>query len=258
MEENKGKNNIDTYARHRRSMAKDFRDFADGDYISARVLYRNNCRDQFLYIACNALEKYLKSIILYNGIKYGRLANSGVHDLSLLYKKCKTELKNFCLSDESESFIEKIRNYNNTRYPDFPFRAEGDYLLYLDKIVWELRFYAQESDVSSRITKEDIENLKSRRGKNKGNRISGGYLERVLKNSNNKHVLERKNLVWSNFYFGYRKKQTIKFQRVWWAKNNHMFTGGEKWQLEVYNAIKEYIPVSAEVKKYLIKIQDKN
>ena len=54
-----------------------FRDVADHDYIAARIVHRYDLDIQFLWLAEQAVEKYLKAILLYNRrrIKY-------THDLN--------------------------------------------------------------------------------------------------------------------------------------------------------------------------------
>lgn len=44
-----------------------FRKQADYDYISARANYRMRLRQQFLWSAQQAVEKYLKATLLFNG-----------------------------------------------------------------------------------------------------------------------------------------------------------------------------------------------
>jgi len=44
-----------------------FRKQADYDYIAARANYRMRLRQQFLWSAHQAVEKYLKAILLFNG-----------------------------------------------------------------------------------------------------------------------------------------------------------------------------------------------
>src|SRR5690242_3852605 len=44
-----------------------FRDQADQDYIAARAIYPLGLREQFLWAALQACEKYLKGILLFNG-----------------------------------------------------------------------------------------------------------------------------------------------------------------------------------------------
>ena len=48
---------------------RSFRDIADYDYISARMAYRAKLLPQFLWLGLQAIEKYLKCILLLNRIK---------------------------------------------------------------------------------------------------------------------------------------------------------------------------------------------
>jgi len=48
---------------------RSFRDVADQDYIAARLSYRHGLIPQFHWQALQALEKYIKAILLYNRIK---------------------------------------------------------------------------------------------------------------------------------------------------------------------------------------------
>ncbi|CUB05958.1 HEPN domain-containing protein [Marinomonas fungiae] len=60
------------------TLAKDiFRKQADFDYISARVNFRLGLRQQFLWSAQQAIEKYLKAILLFKGITLS-LKNMGI------------------------------------------------------------------------------------------------------------------------------------------------------------------------------------
>lgn len=65
-----------------------FLNIADYDYISARTLFRNGLFDQFLTLSSQAIEKYLKTILLYNRVKN----NKSSHNLIYLFKKCKKYL----------------------------------------------------------------------------------------------------------------------------------------------------------------------
>lgn len=46
-------------------ITKSFRDTADRDYISARILHRHKLVEQFLWMALQTIEKYLKAILLF-------------------------------------------------------------------------------------------------------------------------------------------------------------------------------------------------
>lgn len=45
---------------------RSFRDVADQDYIAARMSYRAELREPFLWSSLQCLEKYFKAILLYN------------------------------------------------------------------------------------------------------------------------------------------------------------------------------------------------
>src|SRR3954451_19148338 len=47
---------------------RSFRDVGDGDYVSARVTYRAGLTMQYLWASQQAIEKYLKCILLLNRI----------------------------------------------------------------------------------------------------------------------------------------------------------------------------------------------
>src|SRR5688572_4958760 len=48
---------------------RSFRDVADGDYIAARLSFRSQLIPQFLWQSLQAIEKYLKCILVLNRIK---------------------------------------------------------------------------------------------------------------------------------------------------------------------------------------------
>ncbi len=51
------------------------RDLADKDYISARMSYRVDLTDQFLWSGLQALEKYLKATLLFNNLSTLKLSH---------------------------------------------------------------------------------------------------------------------------------------------------------------------------------------
>ena len=53
-----------------------FRDMADGDYIMARSAYKNRLVPQFLTASHQAIEKYIKCILLLNRIKSRHINHS--------------------------------------------------------------------------------------------------------------------------------------------------------------------------------------
>ncbi|HCT5171431.1 TPA: HEPN domain-containing protein, partial [Enterobacter cloacae] len=47
---------------------RSFRDMADQDYLSARLCYKHKLNFQFLWLSQQAVEKYIKAILLYNRV----------------------------------------------------------------------------------------------------------------------------------------------------------------------------------------------
>lgn len=61
---------------------RSFRDIADQDYIMARAAYRATLYPQFLWSGLQAIEKYLKAILLYNRIPQPKGKDLLRHDLA--------------------------------------------------------------------------------------------------------------------------------------------------------------------------------
>ena len=59
--------NLDDFA------VRSFRDIGDGDYIAARMACRAQMVTQFLWSSQQAIEKYLKCILLLNRIKASKV-----------------------------------------------------------------------------------------------------------------------------------------------------------------------------------------
>ena len=182
---------------------RSFRDMADMDYIAARVLHRLGLLPPFLGAANQAVEKYLKAILLYNDVPAKGLG----HDL----EKGLTRLGNIPnidveIPDDVRRFIKVLNDEGGNRYFEFPMEISGDELLELDRSVWHLRRCAQrlksQTGVAWRLPpfkQEDVHRF----------RVRGGYLEKVLATRG----VEREQLVWKNFYYGSRKKRVISLQR---------------------------------------------
>ncbi len=239
---------------HRFAQAGEMRNYADSDYIAARTLHRNSCFRQFLFLATASLEKYLKSILLYQNIAQKK----ATHSIMDLLNKCENEMRNFGISSNSKDFVVKMDDFHRIRYPDCPFIAEYNFILFLDEAIWELRFFAQNPQMIRNITQKSIETMRKYRGKNKGNGIIKGYLEKVLRNNNKRHTKERDNLVWNNLYYGDRRKSSVSVKVVvgheW--RRNFLYAGDEIWQLEAYEAVEGLVYFSQETKRYFEKIRN--
>jgi len=61
---------------------RSFRDVADYDYIAARMTYRTSLFSQFLWSGLQAVEKYLKCLLLLNRMEAKKI----VHNLAKIHR----------------------------------------------------------------------------------------------------------------------------------------------------------------------------
>jgi HEPN domain-containing protein len=192
---------------------RSFRDHADQDYIMARIAYRKEFDQQFRWCSLQALEKYLKAILLYN-----RVSAKGVgHDLVEGVKRVKgiSDLDFTLLSSDTTKFIEYISSYGADRYLSHPTHFRDNALLTLDKTVWCVRRYCffmrqvvkkDGGEISLfEANKKKATNAYYETNRHKY-RIFNGYLEKVI----DKRLSSYDDLVWKNFFYGRVKKQKIK------------------------------------------------
>lgn len=136
--------------------AKQFREIADRDYIAARQSFRTELYPQFLWSAQQAIEKYLKCILLINKIpvKNSKGELKGVHDLKTLlvdFEKSKPAFK-LRIRADSQKFIEHLdRSAIDSRYLSAPVYVLGEQLMQLDGAVWDIRRYCKVLDYSIAI-----------------------------------------------------------------------------------------------------------
>ena len=112
-----------------------FRDQADRDYVAARLACRYELFPQFLWASHQAIEKYLKAILLYNRVKATQVG----HDLALAISLTETLPFKIELSSRSRNFIGHLARVGEFRYIDIPFSVHGHILIDLDLAVWEIR-----------------------------------------------------------------------------------------------------------------------
>ena len=116
-----------------------FRDQADRDYIAARLACRFELFPQFLWSSQQAIEKYLKAILLYNRIKATKIG----HDIEKAMELTKSLPFALELSNRSQPFITHVARCGEYRYIDVPYYVHGHLLIDLDLTVWEIRRYCQ-------------------------------------------------------------------------------------------------------------------
>ena len=127
-----------------------FRDQGDRDYVSARLVYRLKFREQFLWSGLQAIEKYLKGILLFNGrsSRYRHWPNTGGrefgHDLVALFQTVKSisEIQVTCPRGVT-IFVKYLDHFGMNRYFDRSTYTIGNELMELDRAVWHIRRYCQ-------------------------------------------------------------------------------------------------------------------
>ena len=121
-------------------ITRSFRDVADDDYIAARAMYSIRLDQQFLWSALQAVEKYLKAILLYH-----RMSTKGLgHNISRALDKVHSiPVLTFKVPVSVERFVLRLNAQGIDRYFERPINTEGLGLLELDNAVWELRKYCR-------------------------------------------------------------------------------------------------------------------
>lgn len=190
---------------------RSFRDSADGDYLAARLAYQHQLFAQFLWLAHQALEKYLKCILLQNRI----VAKDVSHDLMIALKRLEAhERFPVRVTDATREFIEYLDDQGQTRYLLGSYYVTGPGVLRLDHAVWEVRRFAEAHDFYVKGPKGLLSLLDA--GRRKIERSDqqprckfpgvGGLLEKIL--ADRKHPA-RATLIWQNPCYG-RSRKTVR------------------------------------------------
>ncbi len=224
---------------------RSFRDVADYDYICARMAAKTTLIPQFLWLGLQALEKYLKWILLLNRIP----AKHVRHDLSLGLKLIRKHLPfEIRLSKSSEDLISHLDTYGRFRYLETPFYVFGYELCQLDKTIWEIRRYCRTLNYSITLHDGSPTNMLSNElmlietsemKPPQHFRISGGFIEKIL--DDKKHPA-RKPLVWQNLYFGGRSRRTVRLARFFQSTNSPLSL-----HPEILDDVQQYVYLPKEI-----------
>jgi HEPN domain-containing protein len=201
---------------------RSFRDVADYDYLSARMAYRAKLFPQFLWSGQQAIEKYLKCILLLNRIKAAKVR----HDLSAALELLRKHLPfEFRLQEPSNKLIKRLDTYGRFRYFETPFHTIGYEIAHLDMAVWDIRRYCKVLDYSRTLrdgAKQRMLELELSKIENSVNQppqnfsLRGGMLEKILAERKNP---ARQALTWQNLYFGIRARKLVKLRWHMYAAN---------------------------------------
>jgi HEPN domain-containing protein len=201
-------------------VSRSFRDVADQDYILARAAFRNDLDLQFIWLSHQAIEKYLKAILVFNR----RSAKGFNHDLSAAYRAVLAiDDVPFDFPECVPTFIEYVERHAS-RYFEFPYYVFGEHLLHLDETIWHLRRWCEYLRGNAQVgegPQDTVENLpfeiERRRFERWSSqphkfRVFGGFLEDVL--DKRRHGQLRSILVWNNTFFSRRRKVSYHLGRT--------------------------------------------
>lgn len=185
---------------------RSFRDIADSDYIAARLACRSQLVIQYLWASQQAIEKYLKCILLLHRIPAKKMRHDLSAGLTAITASGKLTLS---LVKPTEEFITYLDQYGQFRYLEVSNVAFGHDLVRLDRTVWELRRFctlAPEPRQAALVEGRPAPKV----------RLPGGQLEKIIDNA--KHPA-RNALLWQNGFFGKRVRKKVRLSG-WFTANN--------------------------------------
>lgn len=185
---------------------RSFRDIADGDYIVARMACRAEMVVQYLWASQQAIEKYLKCILLLERIPAKHVRHDLRAGLAAIKNSGKVVLH---LTKRTQEFIDYLDENGTYRYLEVSHYAFGDELVKLDQAIWELRRFctlAQEPRQAVWINGLPAPKV----------RLLGGYLEGIIDSPKHR---AREALLWQNGFFGNRVRRAVRIRR-WFRANN--------------------------------------
>lgn len=223
---------------------RSFRDVADGDYIAARMAYRADLLLQAFWASQQALEKYLKGILLFRRIP----CTKKTHSLPKLLDKLEAAFP-LDLSTGARRFITFISDWDVDRYFTFPYLTDGDELLQLDEAVWEVRRYCipvdrRVSPQGTPVEELDLRYIKSAR--DRPPQLFRTTVPGVIERESDPKSPAYKALTWKNLYFGSPKRKSVTYALKSTSHNSPLFR-----HPEIIDDLKKfvYVPDSAEILK---------
>lgn len=189
---------------------RSFRDTADHDYIASRLSFRARLLPQFMWAGLQALEKYLKCILLINRVPLKKPTHELRPLIHLVNANAPFRLD---LSPSSIQIIDHLDNFGRFRYLEVPWYVCGIQLPQLDQAVWEIRRYADVINYKLHVPGHpEIDMLEQGLAKiansNRNPHLFdlSGELEKILKKKDHE---ARSALIWRNLYFSSRQRNRI-------------------------------------------------
>lgn len=206
-----------------------FRDTGDGDYIAARLAMRARLHTQYLWAAEQAVEKYLKCILVLNRVNTKDLSHDLERALARVHQTLALELE---LTDLERSAFNSLVRWNADRYLINSYVIEEHELGALDLLVWRLRQYCEPLDVthyadepSNDLLRANLEKVAARPiAMPKLGHLEGGQLERILADRKNP---ARPGLVWRNLRFSTAHRKRVPMSAGWRCVNSPLYLAQE-------------------------------
>lgn len=216
-----------------------FRDIADHDYVAARLCYRAQLSGQFLWASQQAIEKYLKCILLLNRIEQGK---DVFHDLGKGLIAIETHGKLILnLAEPTKRFIRYVDRVGQYRYAEASYKVDERAIVKLDRAVWELRCFCSLDLEPRRHVLIDKQRRVPRVI------LPGGVIESIIDDS--KHPA-RKTLIWQNRFFGQYRGPKVSVPSWDIAYNSPLFVDPG-----ILDHAEKYIFLSKPVKNAYLAIQ---
>ncbi|HEO1342706.1 TPA: HEPN domain-containing protein [Legionella pneumophila] len=187
---------------------RSFRSQADMDYIMARCAYRKGFFGQYHWSGLQAIEKYIKAILLFNRIPSIKMGHDLSKGLELLQNISFIKLENI-----TNEIIQHFDAFGCNRYLTYSYVEIDYYLGNFDFAIWDIRKYCKSlnskySSKEDELTQEQLLTIEnSSIYDTKSAYIQGGFIEEILQNK--KHPA-RKDLIWQNPCFLSKNRKTVK------------------------------------------------
>jgi HEPN domain-containing protein len=222
---------------------RSFRDVADADYIAARMAFRARLYIQALWASQQALEKYIKAILLLRRIKRPK----PTHFLHEILDRLEQDFL-LTLSAETRGFIEFIDEWEADRYFIYSYGLDGLELMRLDRAVWEIRRYCTNyhrgnTPKGTSIEFLDLEHIERafEHPPQHYQPLSEGFLDEVLKEKSHR---ARPSLIWQNLYFGKTSRRSIRnFPREYRSANSPLALYSD-----LLDAVAEYVYLPKDIR----------
>jgi HEPN domain-containing protein len=195
----------------------DLRDTADQDYLLGRVAIRRELDTQFLWLSQQAVEKYLKLLLVFNGESALKIT----HDLEVLFERV-LEVPDIPFA--FPAVVADVATYLNlraNRYAERSYAVSLRRLCDLDEAVWHLRRFCANvrgnREKRLQLSEEQIRADIARRASVEFSErpeafwLTNGYLEKIRRNLTSPL---RRDLLWKNRCYRPSRRVTGSFTRA--------------------------------------------